>query len=353
MTISRKALLMAAAVMALPTASAMADEGWYVSGAGGLNWPEDSSVRGGGLNNSAQLDRGWAASGAFGYKTHGGLRLEGELGYRSSEFDSLNNVAVGGDADVWNLMANAIYDFDVGSSLYPYAGVGLGLARADWSTDIATGGVRIDDDDIGLAYQGIFGFGYTLTPQLTLTADYRFLGVPDLDLSSTAGARIDTEYHAHTLMVGLRFAFSPPPQPAPAPAPKMVEAPPPAPQPAPPPEPEPAAPPPPSTYLVFFDFDVASLSPEALDIVQEAAANASTVNPVRIEVTGHADRSGPTDYNQRLSMRRAQSVMDELVRQGVPASEISVFARGESDPLVPTPDGVREPQNRRVEIVFQ
>lgn len=352
MTISRKALLLAAAAIALPSASALADEGWYVSGAGGLNFPLDSSIRGGGINNTAELDRGWGASGALGYKTPGGMRLEGELGYRTSEFDSLNNVAVGGDADVWNLMANAIYDFDVGSSLYPYVGAGIGVARADWDTDAAVGGVQIDDDDMGFAYQAIFGLGYALSNQLTLTADYRFLGVPDLDLSSTAGARIDTEYHSHSLMVGLRFAFSPPPQPAPEP--QMVEAPPPAPQPAPPPpEPEPAPPPPPSTYLVFFDFDVANLSAEARDIVQEAASNASEVRPVRIEVTGHADRSGPSDYNERLSMRRAQSVMDELVRQGIPASDIAVFARGESDPLVPTPDGVREPQNRRVEIVFQ
>jgi outer membrane protein OmpA-like peptidoglycan-associated protein len=54
-----------------------------------------------------------------------------------------------------------------------------------------------------------------------------------------------------------------------------------------------------------------------------------------------------------LSLRRANAVKDSLVREGVPASAITVIGRGESNPLVPTGDGVREPQNRRVEIVVQ
>ena len=55
----------------------------------------------------------------------------------------------------------------------------------------------------------------------------------------------------------------------------------------------------------------------------------------------------------RLSQRRAEAIKAELVKNGVPANEISVVAKGESQPLVPTADGVREPQNRRVQIVFQ
>ena len=73
----------------------------------------------------------------------------------------------------------------------------------------------------------------------------------------------------------------------------------------------------------------------------------------RIEVAGHADRSGTPAYNQRLSQRRADAVAAELVARGVSRSEISVTAYGESRPLVPTADGVREPQNRRVEIVLR
>ena len=70
-------------------------------------------------------------------------------------------------------------------------------------------------------------------------------------------------------------------------------------------------------------------------------------------MAGHADRSGTPQYNQRLSQRRADAVAAELVRQGVSRNEIMVTAFGESRPLVPTADGVREPQNRRVEIVLR
>jgi outer membrane protein OmpA-like peptidoglycan-associated protein len=77
------------------------------------------------------------------------------------------------------------------------------------------------------------------------------------------------------------------------------------------------------------------------------------VQTTRIEVAGHADRSGSPQYNQRLSQRRADAVAAELSRQGIARSNISVQAFGESRPLVATADGVREPQNRRVEIVLR
>jgi len=113
--------------------------------------------------------------------------------------------------------------------------------------------------------------------------------------------------------------------------------------------PVPAAP---SDYLVFFDFDSAMLTPEAQAIVNEAAANAKSANANRIIVTGHTDTSGPAEYNMGLSLRRAESVRDELVLSGIPEANIELVARGQTQPLVPTPDGVREPQNRRVEIQF-
>jgi outer membrane protein OmpA-like peptidoglycan-associated protein len=77
------------------------------------------------------------------------------------------------------------------------------------------------------------------------------------------------------------------------------------------------------------------------------------VQSTRIEVAGHADRSGSPQYNMGLSRRRADNVAAELVRQGISRNEIAVTAFGETRPLVPTADGVREPQNRRVEIVLR
>jgi outer membrane protein OmpA-like peptidoglycan-associated protein len=76
------------------------------------------------------------------------------------------------------------------------------------------------------------------------------------------------------------------------------------------------------------------------------------VQTTRIEVDGYTDLSGTVAYNQKLSVRRAQTVQTELERDGVPAGEISIHGYGESNPLVPTAVGVREPQNRRVEIIL-
>jgi outer membrane protein OmpA-like peptidoglycan-associated protein len=105
-------------------------------------------------------------------------------------------------------------------------------------------------------------------------------------------------------------------------------------------------------FLVFFDWDRDTITPEGMQIVQQAAAAFRGGAPVTIQVTGYADRSGSPGYNQRLSERRANNVSNALVRLGVPRQAQVVGGRGENDNRVPTADGVREPQNRRVEIVF-
>jgi len=107
------------------------------------------------------------------------------------------------------------------------------------------------------------------------------------------------------------------------------------------------------TYLVFFDWDRADLTDRARQIVATAASASTHVQTTRLEVNGYTDLSGTAAYNQKLSIRRAQSVQTELVHDGVPMSEISIHGFGESNPLVPTAAGVREPQNRRVEIILK
>ena len=121
----------------------------------------------------------------------------------------------------------------------------------------------------------------------------------------------------------------------------------------PPPVTAPKMAPAPHSYLVFFDFDKSDLTPQATQIVDQAAQNAGPSHVTRIDVTGHTDTVGSDAYNMRLSKRRAESVAAELEHQGVPSSEISIIAKGKHDLLVPTADGVREPQNRRVEIVYE
>jgi OOP family OmpA-OmpF porin len=119
---------------------------------------------------------------------------------------------------------------------------------------------------------------------------------------------------------------------------------------APPAPPKAAAP---EKYLVFFDWNKATLTAEARRVIADAAQAYRTTGKATIIATGYTDLSGTAAYNQKLSVRRADAVKAELVRLGVPAASITAIGRGESNPLVPTPDGVREPQNRRVEIQIQ
>jgi outer membrane autotransporter protein len=106
------------------------------------------------------------------------------------------------------------------------------------------------------------------------------------------------------------------------------------------------------SYLVFFDFNRSDLTPQAVAIVGQAAHNAGPAKVTRLEVTGHTDTVGSDAYNMRLSRRRAESVAAELEKDGIPAGEIAIFAKGKRDLLVPTADGVKEPQNRRVQITY-
>jgi hypothetical protein len=122
-------------------------------------------------------------------------------------------------------------------------------------------------------------------------------------------------------------------------------------QPAPPPPP-----PPPmasQSFMVFFDWDSTRLNPQSMTTIGQAAAAFKSGANASITAVGHTDTSGSADYNMGLSQRRANVVRDALVANGVPAAAISATGVGEAGLLVQTGDGVREPQNRRVEIAVQ
>ncbi|WP_342238030.1 OmpA family protein [Inquilinus sp. OTU3971] len=106
-----------------------------------------------------------------------------------------------------------------------------------------------------------------------------------------------------------------------------------------------------STGLVFFDSGSAQLDQRAVDYLDrmEPATWFSCADAVAI--TGHADRVGSAASNLELSLRRAETVRNALVARGVPDSLLSVHGAGETDPFVPTADGVARPENRRVEIL--
>jgi len=146
--------------------------------------------------------------------------------------------------------------------------------------------------------------------------------------------------------LGAKFKFGSAEAPKPAAAPV-------APAPAPTPPPPPPAVEAKRSFQVFFDFDKSNITQAAAHVIQEAADAVKAGHVVQITVTGHTDTVGTASYNQGLSERRAASVKTQLVTDGVPGGEVTTIGVGKNGLLVPTADGVREPQNRRAEIVLQ
>ena len=240
--------------------------------------------------------------------------------------------------------------------LFPYVGVGVGYERERLTSGLAyinagpSAGRTLNvtsNSDGNLAAQGIVGVAFPIAavPGLSLTAEYRYHVDTDSDgfrgrvpvPGGTLAGRIKLDdLQSHAGLFGVRFALNA--APAPAPNAPIVAIPPTTPT---------------RTYLVFFDWDRSDLTARARQIISEAAKNSTAVQSTKIQVNGNADRSGTPQYNMGLSLRRAETVAAELVRDGVPRAEIDIHAYGDTRPLVPTAAGVREPQNRRVEIILQ
>ena len=373
-----RAALMAASLLAIPLiAKAQPINGLYVGGGIGLNVLQDETVNHsaalGTPNTMAMFNAGYVGEVSVGYglgalnSALSGFRVELEGNYIDNSMQSNNSGAnpmlIKGSQDSYGALVNILYDIDPNKLglnehlFYPYVGLGAGYEAMNLagfsetfvtSSRITSGGSNTVG---GFAYQGIIGLSWPISavPGLAVTTEYRMLGVMDpqgaYHASTTSGGatvargnlNFGNEFN-HEFLLGVRYAFGAAPPPPPAPAP--VAAPAPAPAPA-------------RTYLVFFDWDKADLTDRAKQIVAEAAQASTRVQYTRIDVNGYTDRSGSAQYNQKLSVKRAENVAAELVRDGVPKNVIDIQGFGETHPLVPTADGVREPQNRRVEIIIK
>jgi OOP family OmpA-OmpF porin len=124
--------------------------------------------------------------------------------------------------------------------------------------------------------------------------------------------------------------------------------------------PPPPPPPPPGpivgplgarVFTVYFGWNRSWVGPQGMAILDQAANTFRAGGVVTVQVTGFTDTSGSAAYNQRLSERRAQHVAQILTQKGVPWNAMAIAGHGENDLAVPTPDGVREPRNRRVTVV--
>src|SRR5215469_9886829 len=340
---------------------------------------------------SARYNSGFNV-GVRGGLQYGPLRLEEEYSYRHnglSQFTTFygpgfNNLFTG-NFNTNSIMTNAIYDFTLGWPITPHVGFGIGAVNSNTSISLSPttipasasptgalffktpgtgagcppvcpatlpatiGGTFLKGNTWQFGYQAIVGFRYDINPLLAFDLDYRYLASTEptyqnkgvFPLPNNPGllppnaVRFKQGYNTNNIVASLTMKFGAPP-------------------PAPPPPAPPAPPPPPvhQVFLVFFDWDKYNITPEGQRIIQLAAQHYQAGGRVQIQVTGFTDTTGSAGYNQRLSERRANAVAAALERLGVARSDMVVSGRGMNDLRVPTPPGVREPQNRRVEIVF-
>jgi outer membrane protein OmpA-like peptidoglycan-associated protein len=352
------ATVLAVPAIALPTlAKAQPVTGLYVGAGAGYDYQSNQKVTGGpgGLAGGRAFYKGSVSgSGSIGYGLGNGLRFELEGIYLRAQAKNIKPGALGpnnafhGYTQKYGAFVNALYDIDVGSPyFYPYVGAGAGyLWEGIPSGAVNSAGVTsLGGSTTGsFAYQGIAGFSVPVppVPGLSITAEYHYIGEThkqkfDATYLGTSSSVTFGPAVNQTVLVGLRYAFNtpsapPPPPPAPVVAPVAAPA---------------------RTYLVFFDWDKYNLTPRAKEIIAEAASNSTHVQYTQIAVNGYTDTSGTASYNMGLSIRRAKSVQAQLIADGVPASAISIAGYGDTHLLVPTGPGVREPQNRRVEIIIK
>ena len=336
----RALLLTSALALCATPAFAGSNPGWYLGL--GVGYDQLESVRSRTNTTPATFaDASYSGSalfaGSVGYKFESGMRIEFELGYDSHDISTLRLVggpsfgkpAVSGGTTTTSGLINFVYDWNIGDrwGLSLGGGVGQGDVTHD---ETLNGSSLIRGAHTQFAWQGIAGVNYEVEDDLDLFLDYRYRS-NELDHDYSGGGTPDFvhifQQHENVALLGVRWFIG---------------------HAAPPPPPPP--PPPVKTFIVFFDFEKSNLTDKAVEVVQEAVRTAKQNGFVKVLVTGHTDTVGSDSYNQALSVRRAESVKDEMIRQGMDGSGISIEGKSFHDPLVPTGPGVREPQNRRAVI---
>lgn len=385
----KKYLLATALASTILAAPAVArDKSWYIGLEAGAMFPQDIDfTRTATLANAPFADPygsavanpkvGFDAGGVIGYD-FGGFRVELEGSYRGGRVGDFSRIFAGPATGTENyardndsllpswsramgVMVNGMVDIGADDGLQFFVGGGAGIARVLYNFTIAEtargGGPRninyLASADTAFAWQALAGARYPLSENVDIGVKYRYYQTQKAKHDDTNfGSTYESDFKSHSVLATLTFNFGgqeaapplPPPPPAAPPAP-----------PPPPPPPLPPCPPAavtPGPFLVFFDWDRSNITAEAAAILDRAAEQYAATGQTRVALAGHADKSGSDDYNAALSQRRAEAARAYLVGKGVPESVMATEGFGESRPLVDTADGVREPQNRRVEITM-
>ena len=281
----------------------------------------------------------------------GAFRLEAEGGYKNAGYDGLTVLRPGilpagavvlpgtvvdneRDLDIFSGMINGLIEFGKDDGLTFFAGGGAGVAEVNLPVEVAGLGTVVDDDAVGFAWQALAGLRFAVSDNLDLGLKYRFFNIDNLGLTAENGTPFEIDYNTHSILASVVYNFGG----------KEVLPPPP------PPPPKPAC----STgpYIVFFDFDKSDITAEASTILDNAITAYANCGSARVMLAGHTDTSGRASYNVGLAERRNASVRSYMTGRGVPDGRITGEAFGETQPRVPTADGVREAQNRRVEVTY-
>lgn len=371
----KRTAILLAGTAALITAPANAREGQLYAGLeGGVSFEDQVDVD---LADTApqtnaafaDTEAGIDIDAVLGYD-FGAFRLEGELGYKRNSYDSLTvvnpsivpGVAVPSgtvvaneeDLSIFTGMLNGMVEFGSDDGLQVYAGAGFGVANVDLPVIVAGVGTVIDDDSTEIAYQGIAGLRYAANDSIDLGIKYRYFVLDEFGFTLPDGRSLSVDYQAHSILASVIYNFGGKSEPAPPPPPAPPAPPPPPPPPPPAPVAPAPAPPPCNTgpYIVFFDFDESAIKADAAEVLNSAISAYANCGAARVMLAGYTDLSGSATYNMGLAERRNAAVRAYMTGRGIPDARIASEAFGEANPRVPTADGVREPQNRRVEVTY-
>ena len=109
----------------------------------------------------------------------------------------------------------------------------------------------------------------------------------------------------------------------------------------------------PVSFLLYFLNDTSELTAESKSYIPEILSLVNKREFYEISIIGHTDTTGSDEYNIKLSAARAESVRDALLSHGIRSDKMELRYHGKRDPLIPTGDNVREPRNRRVEVIVK
>lgn len=307
------AIAVALAGFATVAQAAPKDNTWYTGAKLGWSQYHDTGYYGNSYtNNDGPTHESQLGAGAFGgYQANQYLGFE--LGYDWLGRMPYKGNNVNGAFKAQGIQLAAKLSYPIMDDLDVYTRLGGMVWRADSTQN--NNGIRISDHDTGVSPLAAVGVEYALTKNWATRLDYQW--VNNIGDANTVGTRPDNGM----LSLGVSYRFGQDdvvaPAPAPAPAP-VVET---------------------KRFTlrsdVLFNFNKATLKPEGQQALDQLYTQLSSLDPKdgSVIVLGYSDRIGSEQYNQKLSEKRAQSVVDYLVSKGIPSNKISARGMGKSNPV--------------------